>query len=346
MARIGSDPREKLSARRRIGQTVVVAFALRGVPVRAAVLALALLAPSARSDARGGDRDGAVDATAEAIDTAHAVEPLVIAPPRPGDAVLDERVEAGRHWRLDTSRGAVHIWIPDGYDPATAAAVVFVHGYWISVDDAWDDYRLPQQFALSGINAMFIAPEAPTSKWRSIAWPSLGELIRSVGQGVDVAMPARRLVVAGHSGAYRTIAAWLGTPALDTVILLDALYVDSGVLPWMRQSADHRLVNIVYETGRVSNYVHSRLPGTLRVEGLPGVRLPPARVLYVRTDVGHWELVTGGVALPLALRAIDVPAVASAPIDLPLGLSPRPAPAEVGWSPPQPFATRITEPSD
>src|SRR5262252_4683002 len=76
-------------------------------------------------------------------------------------------------------------------------------------------------------------------------------------------------------------------------------------------------------TSRFSDYLHRRLPSTRRVDGLPPGGLPDARILYVRTDTGHWELVTDGVALPLALRAIGVPQLASAPADLPLGLPPR-----------------------
>ena len=138
---------------------------------------------------------------------------------------------------------------------------------------------------------------------------------------------------------------WLATPALDTVVLLDALYTEIGLLPWMRASPQHRLVNIVYETGRYSNYLHRRLPATRRVDGLPRDQLPDAPILYVRTDVGHWPLVTDGVALPLALRAIGVPPVASAPLDLPLGLPPRydDAPPAANLFAALPFARRITE---
>jgi hypothetical protein len=282
--------------------------------------------------------------------TSEIAPPLAIDAPRPADGtaaprdLLDERVQAGQHWRLDTSRGAIHVWIPADYNAATAATIVFVHGYWIDVDEAWESYRLAKQFALSGLNAMFIAPEAPSAKWKPIAWPSLSELIRAVGQQVNAAMPTRRLVVVGHSGAYRTLAAWLPNPQLDTVVLLDALYIEYGLLPWLRASPQRRLVNIVYETGSASNYLHYHLPSTRRVDGLPADGLPAARILYVRTDVGHWDLVTGGVALPLALRAIAVPTVASAPLDLPLGLPPRDEPpAPVGWLTRLPFTARITE---
>ncbi|HEU4734356.1 MAG TPA: hypothetical protein VFT22_40970 [Kofleriaceae bacterium] len=299
-----------------------------------------LLASPASADARMP----AVVAAESESEVASPASEATAAAPRPVDVVLDERVQAGRHWRIETPRGAVHVWTPEGYDAATAATVVFVHGYWVDVDEAWDSYRLAQQFALSGLNAMFIAPEAPAAKWRRIAWPSLAELVRVVGVSVEVAMPARRLVAVGHSGAYRTLALWLANPALDTVVLLDAVYAEYGLLPWIRKSPQHRLVNVVYETGRFSDYLHGRLPSTTRVDGLPLEGLPESRILYVRTDVGHWQLVTDGVALPLALRAIGVPAVASAPLDVPLGLPPRPEPpAQLDWFSRSPVAPSFIE---
>ena len=244
--------------------------------------------------------------------------PTEPAPPDP--PALDDIVRAGRSWRLETARGPVHVWIPAGYDPTTAATIVFVHGYHVDVDQAWSEYRLAQQFALSGVNAMFIAGDAPISKRASIVWPSLDALIRTVKDGVDVAMPAGRLVAAGHSGAYRTLAVWLANKTLDTVVLLDAVYGEMRFADWVRQDKTHRLINVVYETGRFSDEMHAMLPSTKRVDGLPLEGLPDSRILYVKTDVGHWQLVTDGVALPLALRAIDVPAVANAPLELPLGL--------------------------
>ena len=303
----------------------------------AALVVVAWLASSGRADVRA---TAGAAAASEAIERGPVPSPVPSidrqAPPS-ADAILDERVQAGRHWRIATARGAIHVWIPAGYDAGSAAAVVFVHGYWLQVDEAWESYRLAQQFALSGINAMFIAPEAPATKWEAVAWPSLADLLRTVGDHVDVPMPSRRLVAVGHSGAYRTLALWLANPALDTIVQLDALYVEYGLLPWLRASRQRRLVNIVYETGRYSAYLHRRLPSTRRVDGLPPDRLPDARILYVKTDVGHWQLVTDGVALPLALRAIGVPAVATAPADLSLGLPPRDAPpayAPPAYAPP------------
>jgi hypothetical protein len=258
-------------------------------------------------------------------------------PPTPQEVALDDAVAAGRHWRVETDRGPVHVWIPANYDAATAATIVFVHGYFVSVDDAWRDYRLPQQFALSGINAMFIAPQSPMEKRDSLTWPSLNALVTTIKASVDVAMPTKRLVAVGHSGAYRTLANWLPNETLDTVVLLDALYGEYRFLPWVRENKARRLVNIAYETDRYSDYMHRHLPSTVRVDGLPTTGFPDARILYAKTDVGHWQLVTDGVALPLALRAIGVDQVADAPKDLPLGIPLRCDPVA------NPFAPKIAE---
>lgn len=283
----------------------------------AVVLALGLAAPA---DARSlSDVLDGPDTCAVAPSLTMPSEPVIAAP----DEVLADMAHAGRHWRLETERGPVHVWVPENYDAATAATVVFVHGYHVDVDQAWADYRLDQQFALSGVNAMFIAPLSPREKRSPITWPSLDALLRTVKASVDVDMPAKRLVAVGHSGAYRTLAIWLANTRLDTVVLLDAVYGEYSFSPWVKSSPLHRLVNVVFETDRFSDYMHRMLPSTVRVVGLPPEGFPEARILYAKTTVGHYPLVTDGVALPLALRAIDVPSVQGARFDLPLGLPER-----------------------
>ena len=283
----------------------------------AVVLALGLAAPAeARSLA---DVLDGPDTCSVAPSLTMPSEPVIAAP----DEVLVDMAHSGRHWRLETERGPVHVWVPANYDAATAATVVFVHGYHVDVDEAWADYRLDQQFALSGVNAMFIAPLSPREKRSPITWPSLDALLRVVKSSVDIEMPAKRLVAVGHSGAYRTLAVWLANTRLDTVVLLDAVYGEYSFSPWVKSSPVHRLVNVVFETDRFSDYMHRMLPSTVRVVGLPPEGFPEARILYAKTTVGHYPLVTDGIALPLALRAIDVPSVQGARFDLPLGLPER-----------------------
>jgi len=244
---------------------------------------------------------------------------LALAPPAAAEPTLDEVTAAGSQWRFDTARGAIRVWIPARYDPATAATIVFVHGYYIDLDAAWRDCQLPQQFALSGLNAMFIAAAAPSGRTEAIVWPSPTALLAAVAAHTDVAMPKQRLVAIGHSGAYRTLAAWLADDRLDTLVLLDAVYADYGFKGWLRADPRRRLINIAHQTERTSDRIHRQLPSTTYVDGL-GAGLPDAHVVYARTELGHWQLLDGGVALPLALRAIDVERVVAAPDHLPLGI--------------------------
>src|SRR5262245_10916638 len=100
-------------------------FASSGV----AMIAVALIASSVHADVHAASD---IAASGGPIGTRRVQE--IDAPTQsPVDAVLDQRVGAGRHWRIHTSRGAIHVWIPADYDPATAATVVFVHGYWIQI---------------------------------------------------------------------------------------------------------------------------------------------------------------------------------------------------------------------
>jgi hypothetical protein len=263
---------------------------------------------------------------------------LLVPPPPPTSPTLDAIVKAGMGWRLDTERGPVHVWIPAGYDPATAATVVFVHGYWTDVDRAWTEYRLPEQFAMSGINAMFIAGGAPYGKGAQVVWPSLTALLATVAARIDVQMPKQRLVAMGHSGAYRTLALWLDNHLLDSIVLLDAVYGEYRFAPWARGDKSRRLVNIAYETGRFSDYMHRLLPGTVRVDGLPSDTLPEARIVYVKTSVGHFPLVTDGIAIPLSLRALALPRIpllAELPLGLPLRCEHKPEHVEAP-APPAP----------
>jgi len=223
-------------------------------------------------------------------------------------AVRADSPEAGTHWRLATSRGPVHVWIPPAYDRDTALTVVFVHGYNTDVDAAWTDYHLQDQFARSGLNAMFIACSAPAALARPVMWPSLSALLQGVATGIDQPLPKGELVAVGHSGAYRTLVLWLSNAALHTLVLLDAAYGEEDqFMAWTRADNHHRLINVASDTIHESNWIHAFLPGTKRVDGLPAEWADDtrsARVIYVRTDVGHMPMITDGVALPLALRAL------------------------------------------
>ena len=78
-------------------------------------------------------------------------------------------------------------------------------------------------------------------------------------------------------------------------------------LAWTRADDHHRLINIASDTIQESDWIAQYLPTTKRVYGLPSEWTDDeraARILYVRTGIGHIGMITGGTALPLALRAL------------------------------------------
>ena len=83
-----------------------------------------------------------------------------------------EPLENGVHLRIGTERGVVHAWWPKGYRHRSAGTVVYLHGYYTDVDQAWADHRLVEQFKKSGRNALFLAVEAPSWNGEDPFWPT------------------------------------------------------------------------------------------------------------------------------------------------------------------------------
>ncbi|HTL32528.1 MAG TPA: alpha/beta fold hydrolase [Kofleriaceae bacterium] len=224
---------------------------------------------------------------------------------------LNEMVEAGQHWRFVTAHGPVHVWTPKGYDARRAETIVYVHGFYTHVDGAWQSYELAKQFAASAINAMFIAPEAPASGQEAVSWSSLADLLAAVEQGIDQPTPKRRIVVMGHSGAWRTLIGWLDEPQIDTVVLVDAAYGEiDEYKKWVLASDKHRLIDVGDDTREWTDQLHAQLPDTVVLDRFPTLEdgIPReaqhARILYIKSNLGHFPLVTNGYSLPMILRTL------------------------------------------
>jgi hypothetical protein len=243
--------------------------------------------------AGGGGRGGAASADGVSQGTSGA-----------GDA--DE--VGGRHLRVVTAHGPVHLFQPAGYDRRTAGLVVYVHGLYVDVDQAWREHRLGEQFAASRLNALFLAPEAPASAAQPPAFSDLRALIATALRRARLRRPRGPLVAVGHSGAYRTLVPWLAEPSLRHLVLIDALYGNEGEFrAWLNARRDHQMTLVVKGTARwadpfVRAFPHavtlSRIPSA--VEGFsPAQRA--AKLLCLRSQYGHFELVTEGKALPVLL---------------------------------------------
>lgn len=223
-----------------------------------------------------------------------------------------ELVVGSKHKVLTTDRGPVHVFTPDGYEAQTAGVLLYVHGYYTDVDEAWRAHDLAAQFSASRRNAVFIAMEAPIGDEQNVRWPNLRELLDAVQQS-GVMIPQGPRVAVAHSGGYRTVTEWLEEGLLTDIVLLDGLYGSENALGRWLDEGQRQLVLVGgHTTERIDAFTELR-GGALEVNDIPGAaqaeKLKQAPLVVVRSQYGHMELVTSGEVIPRLLETTPLTAV-------------------------------------
>jgi hypothetical protein len=223
----------------------------------------------------------------------------------------EDKVEGGLHWRIKTDAGAVHVWVPADYDRATAGTVVYVHGYYTDSDGAWKDHDLAKQFRASKQNALFVVPDAPSGNDEQVAWNALTDLRKAVTRA-NIRLPDGPTIVMGHSGAFRTVMKWVDHKVVAQVILLDALYggqtAFDDFIGTGKRAKQHKLIVVGSDTATASASFTKKYPFAVTREKMPASsddftkREKKAKLLYIRSQYGHMEIVTGGKVIPALLR--------------------------------------------
>ena len=216
--------------------------------------------------------------------------------------------DGGVHWRLETENGPVHVYRPPGYRHGSAGVVVYLHGLYVTADKAWAEHDLATQFAASRQNALFVVPEAPLGE-EVPPWGWLEDLLDTVAEALRTRLPRGPLVVLGHSGSFRQVVMWLDHPALANIILLDALYGnEDDFRAWLDASPRHRMTIVANDSRRWADPFVAAIRHAVTRDELPEGyddftdRERRARVLYMRTETDHMELVTLGIVVPMLLR--------------------------------------------
>jgi len=229
-----------------------------------------------------------------------------------GTQVEMTREAGGTEFRLATAEGIVYVWEPPGYSTSTAGVVIYIHGYFQSVDQAWSEDKLAAQFLASGRNALFIVPQAPADMSEDVCWKSLPGLLEAVEQGLGIKIPSGPCVVIAHSGGFRTVLDWLGEPRVRWLILLDALYNGQPQFrAWLRGGAGanaHHIVLVANDTHRACARFARRFRGVVRRRGVPqnvsgfAPRERQARLFYLRSQYDHTAIVSSGKVIPVVLQ--------------------------------------------
>jgi hypothetical protein len=238
-----------------------------------------------------------------------------------GDGRLDKKedtVQGGKHFRIKTARGAVHVWVPPDYDRETAGTVIYVHGYYTDADGAWHEHDLARQFRASHQNAMFIVPDAPAGNDDDVKWPALKDLRRAVTRA-NIHLPDGPVVVIGHSGAFRTVMQWVDHRLVDQIILLDALYAGESAFDEFiasgKRADDHKLIVVAASTAEESSSFARRYKFAVARERMPSAvggfsrRERGAKLLYIRSQFEHMAIVTSGKVIPMLLRVTPLKAL-------------------------------------
>jgi len=187
------------------------------------------------------------------------------------------------HTRLETAQGPVHV-LQVGEQPKFT--VIYVHGYWTDVDTAWREHHLAAQLEASGLEAVFIVPEAPSGPGQKVRWANLDALLTTVADARG-ALPTE-LIAIGHSGAARTLSQWTQDARLHSLVLLDAFYVAASVWQsWLDADPSRRL--FVLSRATASRAAAFCASASERVE---------CRASFE----SHMGIITNGNALPAYVR--------------------------------------------
>jgi predicted esterase len=141
--------------------------------------------------------------------------------------------------------------------------IFWFHGWGNNIDTAASHFELIEQFAASRLNAVLVLAEttkdAPDSYGGKLEYNNtFKELVADVIQElkkekvVSKKCEPGKIILAGHSGAYRVMAFILanGNMPVQEVILFDALYAQTDkFLNWIRSDKSHRFINIYTDGG-------------------------------------------------------------------------------------------------
>lgn len=213
------------------------------------------------------------------------------------------------------SDSSVMIFIPNGFRPAEKTDfVIYLHGWYNNIDSACAQFNLMEQFAQSKKNAIFIFPEGPKNAPDSFGGKledrnGLKNLISDIVGFLKSKHKIKtekvgKLLLAGHSGAYRAISFCLMhgglTKNISDVILFDALYSQTDKFIHWITSFNGRFINIYTDDGGTKKETES-LMGFLNKNKIRFYNdeenkvkkddLINNRLIFIHSDLTHNEVI-------------------------------------------------------
>jgi hypothetical protein len=230
---------------------------------------------------------------------------------------------AGQHYN-DSS---VALFIPRGFRNTSAVDfVVHIHGWWNNVDTVLRRYRLPQQLAESGKNAILVVPQGPLNTPDSFGGKfedagGLGKFIEEIAEylfrtGKIKTRTVGNVILSGHSGAYHAISFALMRGAIPEkireIFLFDALYGQTEKFVYWIDHYQGKMVLIYADSGGTKDETES-LMEDLRGWGISYCAKDEAallqddlrnnQLLFIHSDLEHDMVLQGRMQFREYLRA-------------------------------------------
>lgn len=210
---------------------------------------------------------------------------------------------------------SVAIFVPDHFIPGKTIDLVFYfHGWGNSIQKSLENFDLLNQFSASHKNAIFVFPEGPKNapdsfggklEEKDVFKALVGDVLNFLKheKKIDTTTPGK-IILSGHSGAYRVISFILNRGGLSDqiseVYLFDALYAgEAKYAHWLTQYQG-RFVNIVTPDGGTYGESENFL-NNLEDWGVPFQRydkndvslseLRQEKVVTIFTSLGHSEVI-------------------------------------------------------
>jgi len=229
------------------------------------------------------------------------------------------------------SDSTVAIFVPKGFQKGDATNLVFYfHGWRNNVDDTLKQFRVAEQLAASGVNAVLVLAEGPRNSPDSFGG-KLEEtgVFASLVSDVLEALKARGLiastkpgsiVLAGHSGAYRVMAFILTRGGLTAnvreVYLFDALYGQAEKFAHWIDRFPGKLIDIYTADGGTREPSRD-LMDDLRAWDIPFVSVPESaftpellrknRLVFIDSPLAHDDVVAKNEQFRAYLEASSLP---------------------------------------
>ena len=241
-----------------------------------------------------------------------------------GHPYHDEFYSAADHY----SDGTVAMFIPKAFRPGDKVdLVVHFHGWRHTVAGTLEEYKLIEQFAASGKNAILIVPQGPrnapdsfggkledTNGFKAFMAEAV-DTLRASGALGRTNFEIGNVIISGHSGGYHVMAAILdhgGMPGqIREAWLFDALYGNTeNFVAWQKAQAG-RLLDLYTDHGGTKEETQNLL-ANYRTQGVSFFaaedtnavpdNLRTNRLVFLHTDLVHNDVVAKRGAFGLFLK--------------------------------------------